>query len=117
MFKETLNDIHDHVEGAVAVSLVGLDGIAVESIGNGEVPLETLSAEYGSFIKSVQLSNTELKTGAVQQFALVTDRYITFMSSVTGDYFILLVMGADGNYGRARFELMKARMRLRDELS
>ncbi|MEO8216582.1 MAG: hypothetical protein ABI718_05825 [Acidobacteriota bacterium] len=105
------------MDGAVAVSLVGLDGIAVESIGEGDVPLDTLSAEYGSFIKSIQLSNTELRTGAVQQLALVTDRYITFMSSVTGDYFILLVMGADGNYGRARFELMKARHALRAELS
>jgi hypothetical protein len=35
---------------------------------------------------------------------------------VTPEYFILLVMKPDGNYGRARFELAKAKLALRDEL-
>jgi hypothetical protein len=41
---------------------------------------------------------------------------VTFLSAVTPEYFELLVMRPDGNYGRARFELDKAKHALRDEL-
>lgn len=116
MFKSVLQDIRSRVEGALAVSLISLDGIAIESLGSEHVQLEVLGAEFGGFVKSVR-PNTELDTGDVLQFSLVTEKYITFLSQVTPEYFILLVLSPDGNYGRARFELSKARPRLRDELS
>ncbi|HVT43168.1 MAG TPA: roadblock/LC7 domain-containing protein [Thermoanaerobaculia bacterium] len=117
MFKEQLTSILEKVEGAVAASLVGLDGIEVERVGDREIPLETLAAEFGSFVKSISQAGSDLDAGSVEQFSLVTEKYITFLSSVTTEYFILLVLRAGGNYGRARFELAKARFALRDELS
>lgn len=116
MFRRVLADVRDRVEGTLAISLIGLDGIAVETINDERVPLDVLGAEFGGFIKSIRLSNTELNTGEVKQFALVTEKYVTFLSEVTTDYYILLVMRPDGNYGRARFELSKAKELLRDEL-
>jgi predicted regulator of Ras-like GTPase activity (Roadblock/LC7/MglB family) len=116
VFKEVLQGIRDRVDGALAVSLIGLDGIAIESIQSDSVPLDVMGAEFGGFVKSVRLSNTDLDTGDVLQFALVTEKYITFLSAVTEEYYVLLVMGPDGNYGRARFELAKAKHLLRDEL-
>jgi predicted regulator of Ras-like GTPase activity (Roadblock/LC7/MglB family) len=103
------------VDGTLAVSLIGLDGIPVETINRDSLPLETMGAEFGGFIKSVRVSNTELSTGDVLQFSLVTEKYIAFLSAVSGDYYLLLVMRPDGNYGRARFELARARHSLRDE--
>jgi predicted regulator of Ras-like GTPase activity (Roadblock/LC7/MglB family) len=117
MFKDVLTRIQQGVGGTLAVSLIGLDGIAVESVSAGDVPLDVMGAEFGGFVKSIRLANTELKTGDVLQFSLVTERYVTFLSQVTPEYYILLVMRPDGNYGKARFELSKARNELRDELS
>ena len=116
MFRQVLSGLRERVDGAIAVSLIGLDGIAVETVGAGQVPLDVLGAEFGGFVKSLRNANTELNTGDVLQFALVTERYITFLSEVTPEYYILLVMQPDGNYGRARFELAKAKHALRDEL-
>ena len=116
MFKNVLATLRESVEGAIAASLIGLDGIAVETVGGGEVPLDALGAEFGGFVKSIRSANTELNTGDVRQFSLVTERYITFLSEVTHDYYILLVLRPDGNYGRARFELSRAKHLLRDEL-
>jgi len=116
MFKTVLQGIKDRVEGTLAVSLIGLDGIAIESIRSDSVPLDIMGAEFGGFIKAVRLSNTDLDTGDVLQFSLVTEKFITFLSAVTQEYFVLLVMRPDGNYGRARFELSKAKHLLRDEL-
>lgn len=116
MFRRVLSDVRDRVDGAVAASLIGLDGIAIEKVGGSDVPLDVLGAEFGGFVKSIRNTNTELNTGDVLQFTLVTEKYITFLSEVTPEYYILLVLQPDGNYGRARFELSKAKYLLRDEL-
>lgn len=116
MFREILQGIRNRVDGTMAITLIGLDGIAIETINDDGVPLDVLGAEFGSFIKSIRLANTELNTGDVQQFALVTEKYVTFMSEVTPEYYVLLVLQPDGNYGRARFELSRAKYLLRDEL-
>lgn len=116
MFRDVLAGLQERVEGAMAVSLIGLDGIAVETINDHDMPLDVLGAEFGGFIKSIRHANTELNTGEVLQFSLITEKYITFLSEVTPDYYILLVLRPDGNYGRARFELSKAKYLLRDEL-
>ena len=116
MFRDVLARLQQRVDGALAASLIGLDGIAVETINDHNVPLDILGAEFGSFIKSIRHTNTELNTGEVLQFSLITEKYITFLSEVTPDYYILLVLTPDGNYGRARHELSKAKHLLRDEL-
>lgn len=116
MFREVLSGVRDRVEGTLAVSLIGLDGIAIESLRGDGVPLEAMGAELGGFVKSIRVSDTEFHTGDVQQLSLVTDRYVCFLSAVTPEYFVLLVMRPEGNYGRARFELARAKHLLRDEL-
>ena len=116
MFREVLGAIADRVEGTLAVSLIGLDGIPIETVSYDSVPLDAMGAEFGGFIKSVRVTNTELDTGEVLQFSLVTEKYIAFLSAVTSEYYVLLVLRPDGNYGRARFELARAKHLLRDEL-
>jgi len=116
MFKDVLRSIAEHVEGTLAVSLIGLDGIAVETLSYDSMPLDAMGAEFGGFIKSVRVTNTELDTGEVLQFSLVTEKYIAFLSAVTSEYYVLLVLRPDGNYGRARYELARAKHLLRDEL-
>jgi predicted regulator of Ras-like GTPase activity (Roadblock/LC7/MglB family) len=116
VFRDALESLRDRIEGTIAVSLISLDGIPIEAISDGSVPLDVIGAEFGGFIKSVRLSNTDLNTGDVLQLSLVTEKYITLLSEVTPEYFLLLVMRPDGNYGRARHELAKAKYSLRDEL-
>ena len=116
MFRDVLAGLLQRIDGSIAASLIGLDGIAIVSVNTSNVPLDVLGAEFGGFVKSIRHADTELDTGEVLQFALVTERYITFLSEVTNEYYILLVLRPDGNYGRARFELSKAKHLLRDEL-
>jgi predicted regulator of Ras-like GTPase activity (Roadblock/LC7/MglB family) len=116
MFRTVLRGLAERVDGTLAVSLIGLDGIAIESISFDSVPLDAMGAEFGGFIKSVRVTNTELDTGEILQFSLVTEKYIAFLSAVTSEYYVLLVLRPDGNYGRARYELARAKHLLRDEL-
>ncbi len=117
-FRRSLEDLEKRVEGLLGVSLIGLDGIAIDSLlRRDDVMLDSLGAELGSFVKSVRISSADLNVGSVEQFSLVTDRYITILSAVTAEYFVLLVLDRNGNFGRARYELQKIKFRLRDELS
>ena len=36
------------------MSLIGLDGIAIEAIQSDSVPLDVMGAEFGGFIKSIR---------------------------------------------------------------
>jgi predicted regulator of Ras-like GTPase activity (Roadblock/LC7/MglB family) len=116
-FRGVLDGIRERVDGTLAVSLIGLDGITIDGINPGSVPLDVMGAEFSGFIKSIRLSNTELNTGQVLQFSLVTEKYTAFVSAVTPEYYVVLVTAPDGNFGRARFELARAKQLLGEELS
>lgn len=116
-FRGVLDGIRERVDGTLAVSLIGLDGITIDGINPGSLPLDVMGAEFSGFIKSIRLSNTELNTGQVLQFSLVTEKYTAFVSAITSEYYVVLVTAPEGNYGRARFELARAKQLLGEELS
>ncbi len=113
VFQDTLRRIAERVEGTRAVSLVGLDGIPIDTYGPGEgVSVESVAAELGSFVKS----SSPLDSGDVQQLCVVTDAGKAILSRVTEEYYLLLLLTREGNFGRGRFELRKAALALEKEL-
>ena len=118
MFLDKLSQITSRVEGVLALSLVAKDGIAVESVSSDpDLDLEVLAAELISQARSITENHRELEAGEVQQFSVTTDRLTLMVSSVAKDYYLLLVLGPEGSYGRARFELKRARLLFEDDLS
>ena len=117
VFQDTLRRIAERVEGTRAVSLVGMDGIAIDSYGALEgVPIESLAAELGAFVKSAEGPHTSFNSSEIQQLALVTDSSIAILSRVTEEYYLLLLLSREGNFGRGRFELARAALALEKEL-
>jgi predicted regulator of Ras-like GTPase activity (Roadblock/LC7/MglB family) len=117
MFLDKLSRISERVEGVRALALVDHDGISVESVSSDpDLDLELLAAELVTQARAMNDHNRELQIGEVQQFSITTERAILLMSAVEGGYFLLLVLEPGGNYGRARFELRRARLSLEDEL-
>jgi predicted regulator of Ras-like GTPase activity (Roadblock/LC7/MglB family) len=118
MFLETLSSISNRIDGALALSLVARDGIPVESVSaDPDLDLEVLAAEMVAQARSISDNHRELEVGEVQQLAVTTDKLTLMVSSVAKDYYLLLVLGPDGSYGRARFELRRARLLLEEDLS
>lgn len=116
-FTETLKRIAERVEGARAVSLVGADGIPVETWGSEEhLSIERVAAEMGGLLRAARSASTASGSGLVREVATVADDTITVLSRVTGEYYLLLLLGREGNLGRGRFELRKAAADLEKEL-
>jgi len=117
MFLEQLSRISDRIGGVLALSLVAKDGIPVESVSSDpDLDIEVLAAELVSQARSIGDNHRELAVGEVQQLSVLTDRLTVIVSVVTHEYYLLLVLGPDGNYGRARFELRRARLALEQDL-
>jgi predicted regulator of Ras-like GTPase activity (Roadblock/LC7/MglB family) len=118
MFSERLRRIQGRIDGTLALSLVAKDGIRVDSVSTDpSLDLEGLAAELISQARSISNNHRELEVGDVQQLSITTDRVTLMVSSVTPDYYLLLVLGPEANYGKARFELRRARLLLEKDLS
>ena len=117
MFTERLEQVTDHIDGVLAISLVAKDGIAVESIiRDQELDLELLAAELISQVRAVSQDHRELSVGKVRLFSLTTDSFILMVGALTEEYYLLLVLEADANFGRARFELRRAVLAFEEDL-
>ncbi len=108
MFAERLQRIQERLGDALAVSLVGRDGIPVESLSATEMDVEALAAELLTQVRAISGDHRELAIGPVRQFAVTTDRYSLLLGSLTDEYFLLLVLGQECSLGRARYELRRA---------
>jgi predicted regulator of Ras-like GTPase activity (Roadblock/LC7/MglB family) len=117
MYLERLNIVTHRIPGAVALSLVDKDGIPVESVSSDPaLDLELLAAELILQVRNISENHRELDAGTVEQFSVTTDDKTLVVSSVTPEYFLLLVLGSQGSYGRASFELRRARLLLEHDL-
>ena len=118
-FHESLEQTLNAVPGALALSLIGYDGIGIESVaqkGEERVDMDNLSAELTTFIRGLSTAHADLKLGRHQQVALLSPEYASILSSVTAEYFLLCVMERKGYFGKARYELKKLAWRLEGEL-
>lgn len=117
MFRDHLRRIAHRIGNVVALTLVARDGIAVETFNQDpELDLEALAAELVAQLRVISENQKDLKVGEVQHLAITTEKLTVMVSAVAHDYYLLLVLGEQGNQGRARFELRRARLQLESEL-
>jgi predicted regulator of Ras-like GTPase activity (Roadblock/LC7/MglB family) len=118
MFLERLSRITRRIDGAVALSLVAQDGIPVESVNNDPgLDLEVLAAELIAQVRVISGDHRELNVGEVRHLAVTTDRFTLMVSGVAEGYYLLLVLADSSSYGRARFELRRARLQFEPDLT
>ena len=92
------------------------DGIPVESVGDKTLDLEMLAAELMSQVRAVSQNQQELSVGQVRQFSVTTDQLTLMVGSLTEEYFLMMVLGSEASFGRARFELRRAVLLFADDL-
>jgi predicted regulator of Ras-like GTPase activity (Roadblock/LC7/MglB family) len=112
MFSEHLKKIISSVDGAIAASVMGFDGIAVETLqpdatagAASELELSTAWIEFANLLTQLKNVAGTLKTGPVAEVSLNTEKCVTLMRMVNNDYFLLLALLPSGNYGKARYVL------------
>jgi predicted regulator of Ras-like GTPase activity (Roadblock/LC7/MglB family) len=118
-FREDLEAICGRVDGAVAASLMGYDGIAIETAelkAPEGVELQTLMVEYSGILSQVRQAAESLQMGKASEVSIRTEKLVAVARPLTPDYFVLLALSPDGNVGRARYELRIAGPKLAAQL-
>ncbi len=122
-FLAQLEGVVSQVDGAIACSVMGFDGIAVEThqsptAGDQVVSLELTNAwvEFANILSQVKNAADVLKTGAVSEVSINSENCITLMRLVTPEYFVVLGLKPTANYGKARYVLRLAAPKLKAEL-
>ena len=117
MFEERLSRIRARIDGALAISLVARDGIPVESVTDGSgADMELLAAELMNQVQAISGDQLDLGIGRVRQYSIATDTVTIILGAVSDEYYLLVVLGKDGNFGRARYELRRAPLDFQGEL-
>src|SRR5690349_19808745 len=99
-FLSHLESVVSQVDGALACSVMGFDGIAVETHQKddaAELDLNTSWIEYANLLTQLKNAAEVLKTGAVSEVSVNSEKVITLMRMVTPEYFLVLALKADGN--------------------
>lgn len=122
-FLTQLESIVSQVDGAIACSVMGFDGIAVETHqatahATQATALELNNAwvEYANILQQLKSAAEVLKTGAVAEMSVNSEKLVTVMRLVNQDYFLVLGLKPEGNYGKARYVLRLAAPKMKADL-
>ena len=118
-FHHHLREVCQGVEGAIACSLMGVDGIEVETHVAADAPqldLRSLLVEYSGILRSAREAAAEQKAGELCEVSINTDRLLAVARLVSADYFIVLALQPEANYGKARYQLRIVAPKVRAEL-
>jgi predicted regulator of Ras-like GTPase activity (Roadblock/LC7/MglB family) len=122
-FLPHLESVVTQVDGAIACSVMGFDGIAVETFQApqsadlaSQIELSSAWVEYGNTLSQLKTGADLLKAGAVSEVSINTEKLITLMRMVTPEYFVVLALTPEGNYGKGRYVLRVTAPKLKAEL-
>ncbi len=117
-FREHLQEVCRSLDGSIACSLMGMDGIEVETHvqANGGVDVPSLLVELTGVLRSARDAAETHQAGGVSEFSVSTDRLVTVGRIVSPDYFMILALRPEANQGKARFLLRITAPRVLAEL-
>lgn len=108
-FREHIETVCNNLEGAVACSVMGVDGIEIDtfitSAPDNEMDLKSLLIEYSTLLKSVRDAAEVHKAGGVTEFSVNTEKLLTVARLISPEYFMVVAMKPEANYGKARYLL------------
>ena len=118
-FRTHLESVVNQVDGALACSVMGFDGISVETFQKdeaGELELNGAWVEYANLLTQLKNAADVLKTGGVTELSVNSDKVLTIIRLVSPEYFLVLALKAEGNYGKGRYVLRITAPKVRAEL-
>jgi predicted regulator of Ras-like GTPase activity (Roadblock/LC7/MglB family) len=118
-FRAHLESVVSQVDGALACSVMGFDGIAVETYQRDEaadLELNGAWVEYANLLTQLKNAADVLKTGAVTELSVNSEKVLTIIRMVSPEYFLVLALRAEGNYGKGRYVLRVTAPKVRAEL-
>ena len=115
-FSDILKEVVHGTEGALGALIVGLDGIPVEEYTvNNDVDLQSMTVEYSALLKEIEKGSQAVHLGSTKEVTVIAEKAMIMLRRLTDEYFFVLIIKPDGNFGKGRFLLRMSAPRLLKE--
>lgn len=105
-FSDILREVVNGTEGALGALIVGLDGIPVEEYSvSKEMDIQSMTVEYSSLLKEIEKGSQAAQMGTTKEVTVMADNAMIMLRRLNEDYFFVLIIKPDGNFGKGRFLL------------
>jgi len=105
-FSDVLKGLVDGTEGALGALVVGLDGIPVDEYSvKSDLDIQSMTVEYSALIKEIEKGSQATQLGSTKEVTVIADRAMIMLRRLNDDYFLVLILHPEGNFGKGRFLL------------
>jgi predicted regulator of Ras-like GTPase activity (Roadblock/LC7/MglB family) len=113
MFKDTLRELVEGVDGGLASTVMDSSGIALESYAketgdDAAFDISTIGIEYGVVLGSIKRASEQLGAGEAQEVVIETEKHSTLLRVINETYFMAFTIAPGANIGKARFRVRLA---------
>jgi predicted regulator of Ras-like GTPase activity (Roadblock/LC7/MglB family) len=105
-FSDILKEVVNGTEGALGALIVGLDGIPVEEYSvSEEMDIQSMTVEYSSLLKEIEKGSQAAQMGTTKEVTVMADKAMIMLRRLNDEYFFVLIIKPEGNFGKGRFLL------------
>ena len=117
MFADLLKKVVDNVDGGLAAVVMGLDGIPVETYTRSDkVDVNTVAMEFSFILGQVRKAGDSLAVGGLEELAVKAQRLTLICRMISPQYFVAVIIGPNGNFGKCRYLVRMAAPALNAQL-
>jgi predicted regulator of Ras-like GTPase activity (Roadblock/LC7/MglB family) len=105
-FADILREVVNGTEGALGALVVGVDGIPVDEYSiTKDIDLQSMTVEYATLLKEIERGSQSSQLGSTREVTVIADKAMILLRRLNDDYFMVLIIRPDGNFGKGRFLL------------
>jgi predicted regulator of Ras-like GTPase activity (Roadblock/LC7/MglB family) len=105
-FSDILKEVVNGTEGALGALIVGLDGIPVDEYSlNSDLDIQSMTVEYSALLKEIEKGSQAARLGSTKEVTVIADKAMIMLRRLNDEYFFVLIIRPDGNFGKGRFLL------------
>jgi len=105
-FADILKAVVNGTDGALGALVVGVDGIPVEEYSvSSDIDLQSMTVEYSTLLKEIEKGSQAAQLGTTKEVTVIADNAMVMLRRLNDEYFMVLIIRPDGNFGKGRFLL------------
>lgn len=106
-FRDILKHTVEQVDGAIGAVIMGYDGISIDEfiLLSESFDVQLLAVEYATLLKEIKQTVELLKTGAMEEVSVATADVRILIRAISDEFFLVLLLKRDGNFGKGRYLL------------
>ena len=115
--KETLREMADEMDGVIAVSIAGMDGITVAAHNPSGADMDAIAAKFAMLMKLGQRASADIKgMGDFEENLIQNQNAWVLTRFLNKNYYLAIAVSREGTLGNARLVAKKYAERFRNAL-